>query len=48
MYATQNSFNQSLAEMFARLNPNAESFHFPAPQPLPAYPPFDSDVEELS
>lgn len=47
-FATQNAFNASLAEAFARPNPaTAEPFQFPNPQPLPAYPPSDLDVEEV-
>lgn len=47
-FATQNTFNASLAETFARLNPTtADQFQFLSPQPLLVYTISDSDVEEV-
>lgn len=47
MFAYQTNFNTALTKMFARMNPSADPVHFPEPQPLPVYPPLDTDDEEV-
>lgn len=45
MFATQNSFNATLVERLAHLDPYVEPFQFPVPQPMSVYPPSDPKVE---